>query len=317
MGAEDAPVWRRATYNRRDATRAGLLAGTWAYFGLLILLPIVWMLREALAQGPASFLDQFRRPEVLRAFTMTVGLTTGTVVINTCFGVVVAYVLARQRFWGQSLINGLVDLPLALSPVIAGYMLLLLFGLDGWLGPLVSRLGVKIVFSWPGMLVATLFVTLPFVVREVGPVLAEIGREMDDAAATLGAGRLYTFFVVTIPSIKWGLLYGMTLTVARAIGEFGAVLVVSGNIIGKTQTATLLIHQSMVDMQENTAFAAAVALALVSFVVLLVSEAIRVHSQRTIEGGRPAGVPGGTEAPVAEYSRGDDPKDMAWRDGAA
>ncbi len=317
MSVEVAPVFRRATYNRRDTTRAGLLAGTWVYFGLLILLPIVWMLKEALAQGPASFLNQFRQPEVLHAFMMTAGLTVGAVVINTCFGVVVAYVLVRQRFWGKGLLNGLVDLPFALSPVIAGYMLILLFGPDGWLGPTVSRLGVKIVFSWPGMLLATLFVTLPFVVREVGPVLAEIGREMDDAAATLGAGRLYTFFVVTIPSIKWGLLYGMTLTIARAIGEFGAVLVVSGNIIGNTQTATLLIHQSMVDMQENTAFAAAVALALISFVVLLASEVIRVRSQRTIEGGRPAGMPGGTEAAVAEYSRRDDPQDTAWRGGVA
>jgi len=317
MSAESAPVLRRATYDRHDATRTGLLAGTWIYFSFMILLPIVWMLKDALAQGPASFMAQFRQPEVIHAFTMTALLTIGAVVVNTCFGVVVAYVLVRQRFWGKGLLNGLVDLPFALSPVIAGYMLILLFGPDGWFGPMVDRIGLKVVFAWPGMLLATLFVTLPFVIREVGPVLAEIGREMDDAAATLGAGRLYTFLVVTIPSIKWGLLYGMTLTIARAIGEFGAVLVVSGNIIGKTQTATLVVHQSMVDMQESTAFAAAVALALVSFVVLLASEVIRVRSQRTIEGGRPPGEPGGTEAPIADYSRRDDPQDTAWRGGVA
>jgi len=279
MGAEAITVLRRGPGSGRDRARGPLIAGTWLYFALLILLPVVWMLKEAAAQGPALFLRQLSRPEALHAFGLTALLTIGAVVLNTCFGVVVAVVLVRQRFRGRSLLNALVDLPFALSPVIAGYMLILLFGQGGWLAPGVERLGLKVAFALPGMLLATVFVTLPFVIREVGPVLAAVGREQDEAAYTLGAGRLYTFWRITLPSIKWGLLYGVTLTIARAIGEFGAVLVISGNIIGRTQTATLLIHQACVDFDPNAAFAAATVLALVSFLVLIASEIIRARAE--------------------------------------
>lgn len=299
-------VLHRAAYNRPDPGRSVLIGSTWLYFTILILLPIGWMMKEAVAQGPKLFIENLSTPEASHAFVLTAMLTLGAVVINTFFGVIVAYVLVRQRFWGKSLLNGLVDLPFALSPVIAGFMLILLFGPQGWLGPLAQHLGLKIVFSFPGMLLATLFVTLPFVIREVGPVMAELGREQEDAAITLGAGRLYTFFTVTLPSIKWGLLYGITLTIARAIGEFGAVLVVSGNIIRQTQTATLFIHQSTTDFEMDSAFAAAAVLALISFMILLASELIRVRSERSIHGGRPDQPAGGTEAPVRRYVDADE-----------
>lgn len=308
MSAEVAPTpaLRRATYNRPNPGRTGLIAGTWVYFGILILLPILWMFKEAVAQGPASFMQALSTPEARHAFWLTGLLTSGAVLINTCFGVIIAYVLVRHRFRGKGLLNALVDLPFALSPVIAGYMLILLFGPDGWLGPLAASSGVKIVFALPGMLLATLFVTLPFVIREVGPVLSELGREQDDAAFTLGASRWHTFWTVTLPSIKWGLLYGITLTIARAIGEFGAVLVVSGNVIRQTQTATLYIHQSCTDFEENAAFAAAAVLAMISFIILMISELIRVRSERQVHGGRPEQPAGGTEAPVGLYLREDE-----------
>lgn len=297
----EEPVLHRATYNRPDPGRNVLIGTTWLYFAILILLPIGWMIKEAVRQGPRLFIENLSTPEASHSFVLTALLTLGAVVINTFFGVIVAYVLVRQKFWGKSLLNGLVDLPFALSPVIAGFMLILLFGPDGWLGPTFQHMGLKVVFSFPGMLLATLFVTLPFVIREVGPVMAELGREQEDAAITLGAGRLYTFFTVTLPSIKWGLLYGVTLTIARAIGEFGAVLVVSGNIIRQTQTATLFIHQSTTDFDMNTAFAAATVLALISFLILLASELVRVRSERSIRGGRPDQPAGGNEAPIREY----------------
>lgn len=302
MSAE--PLLHRATYNRPDTTRSAFVGATWLYFTVLILLPIAWMIKEAVVQGPASFVEQLRTPEASHAFLITTILTVGAVLINTFFGVIIAYVLVRQRFFGKSILNSLVDLPFAVSPVVGGFMLILLFGPDGWISPQITHM--KIVFALPGMLLATLFVTLPFVVREVGPVLAELGREQDDAAFTLGAGKFYTFFRVTLPSIKWGLMYGITLTIARAIGEFGAVLVVSGNIIRQTQSATLFIHQANTDFNDNAAFAAATVLALVSFLILMISEVIRVRTERSINAGRPEQPPGGTEAPVEQYARAEE-----------
>ena len=216
-------------------------------------------------------------PEAIHAFALTLRITAIATVFNTVFGVAFALVLVRHRFWGQWLADGLVDLPFAVSPVIAGLVLIVLYGPDGLLGQWIEPLGIRIVYALPGMVLACLFVTLPFVVREVVPVLRELGDEQEQAAFTLGAGRWTTFWRVTLPSIRWGVAYGVTLTVARSIGEFGALLVVSGNILGRTQTATLYVHDTIESFRPEGAYAASVVLAGLSFVFLIVMEAVRRH----------------------------------------
>ena len=181
---------------------------------------------------------RWRRPRFVRAFGLTLAITALATLVNTVFGIALALVLVRQRFWGRALLDGVVDLPFAVSPVVAGLMLILLYGPEGWLGRGLESAGFRVIYAIPGMILATLFVTVPFVVRELVPVLRELGEEHEQAAYTLGAGRWRTFWSVTLPSIRWGVAYGVTLTVARSLGEFGAVLVVSGNLIGQTQTAT-------------------------------------------------------------------------------
>ena len=166
--------------------------------------------------------------------------------LNVVFGVVTALALARGRFPGRGIVQAIVDLPFAVSPVIVGVSLILLWGTGGWLGG-VADAGIQVIFSLPGMVLATIFVTLPFVVREVEPVLQEIGDEQEEAAATLGASRAQTFWRITLPAIRWGLVYGVVLTVARALGEFGALLVVSGGVSGESQTLTLLVHARYID----------------------------------------------------------------------
>jgi sulfate transport system permease protein len=206
---------------------------------------------------------------------LTLWITVLATLVNTVFGLAFAIVLVRQKFLGKALADGLVDLPFAVSPIVAGLMLVILYGPQGWLGTWIERAGLRVVYSWPGMLLATTFVTLPFVVREVVPVLREFGVDQEEVAYTLGAGRWRTFWRITLPSIRWGLAYGVTLTVARALGEFGALLVVSGNILGRTQTATLYIHDGIESFNTEGAYAASVLLAGVSFVLLIGMETLR------------------------------------------
>jgi sulfate transport system permease protein len=251
-----------------------LTIAVFIWFFLLILLPVLGIVREAFREGPGLFWKTLAVPETTHAFLLTFWITLATVVINTFFGIILALTLVKQRFRGKFLFEGLVDLPFAVSPVVAGFMFILLFGPKGWIGSWFEAGGIKIVYAFPGMLIATLFVTLPFVAREIIPVLKEFGLEQEEAAYVLGASRWQTFWKVTLPSIKWGLAYGMTLTIARSIGEFGAVLVVSGSIINKTQTATLHIHQEFTDFNYIGAFSAAILLALVSFMILTAMQQI-------------------------------------------
>ena len=189
-------------------------------------------------------------------------------------------VLTRQRFWGRALVDGVVDLPFAISPIVAGLMLIVLYGPDGWLGRWLEPHGIRVVYAVPGMILATMFVTVPFVVRELVPVLRELGEEYEQAAHTLGAGRWRTFWSVTLPSIRWGVAYGVTLTVARSLGEFGAILVVSGNVIGQTQTATLYIEEGVESFHPEGAYAASLVLAAFSFILLIGMDAIRNRLDR-------------------------------------
>ncbi|MFO0952032.1 MAG: sulfate ABC transporter permease subunit [Isosphaeraceae bacterium] len=267
----------RPLSRRRALGRFALTAVVLVWFGLMILVPTLALLRGALSGGLETFWRALTSEDALRAFRLTLGITAVATVVNTVFGLAFAVVLVRHRFWGKTLADGLVDLPFAVSPIIAGLMLVILYGPNGWFGRWLDPMGVRVVYAWPGMALATAFVTLPFVVREVVPVLREFGVDQEEVAYTLGAGRWRTFWSVTLPSVRWGLAYGVTLTVARALGEFGALLVVSGNILGRTQTATLYIHDGIESFHTEGAYAASVALAGVSFVMLIGMEAVRKH----------------------------------------
>jgi sulfate transport system permease protein len=282
----------RARGNVRSASSA-LPVGRWlliaavlGWFALMILVPSLALLRQVCAGGLRSVLETLTAPEVRRAFGLSLAITMMATLVNTIFGIALALVLVRQRFWGRALLDGVVDLPFAVSPVVAGLMLIVLFGPDGWLGRSLEAWGVRVIYAIPGVILATMFVTVPFVVRELVPILRELGEEHEQAAYTLGAGRWQTFWNVTLPSIRWGVAYGVTLTVARSLGEFGAVLVVSGNLIGSTQTATLYVHDGIESFHTEGAYVASLLLAAISFVLLVGMDAIRKRLDAR-EGKRP------------------------------
>jgi sulfate transport system permease protein len=217
-----------------------------------------------------AFWESITTPAAISAISLSLTIVAIVVPLNVCFGVVTALALARGRFPGRGIVQAIVDLPFAISPVIVGVSLLLLWGVNGWFGALADA-GFQVIFSLPGMVLATLFVTLPFVVREVEPVLHEIGDEQEQAAATLGASRWQTFWRITLPAIRWGLAYGVVLTVARSLGEFGAVTVVAGGVPGQSQTLTLLVHSRYIDDQNTFgAYAAATSLMGLALVTLLI-----------------------------------------------
>jgi len=257
-----------AVKKRFSLGRHALTMVVMAWFAMLILFPLWGIVRETFRYSWTAILDTLQSPSSLHAFWMTLILTVCSVVVNTVLGTISALVLSRQRFFGKVLLESCIDLPFAISPVVAGFMLILLFGPRSWLGSVLESVNLKVVYAFPGMLLATLFVTMPFVIKEILPVLRAFGVEQEESAAVLGANKWQTFRRVTLPSIRWGLGYGITLTIARSIGEFGAVLVVSGSIMQRTQTATLRVHDQFTDLNYAGAFSAALALALVSFGIL-------------------------------------------------
>ncbi len=208
-------------------------------------------------------------PDARHAFWLTLLITAIAVPLNTVFGVVLALAIVRRRFAGRGVVNALVDLPLALSPVVVGFALFLLYSRTGWFGPWLSDHGIQVLFALPAMVLATIFVSLPFVVREVVPVLREIGEEQEQAAATLGASNWQTFWRVTLPAIRWGVAYGVVLTTARCLGEFGAVSVVSGRIQGQTETLTLHVEVAIQNFDVVGAYAASVVLAMIAVSTLV------------------------------------------------
>jgi sulfate transport system permease protein len=284
-GARDG--MRAASARRSTAIGRRLLIGAvLVWFALLILVPSLALFRQVYSGGLRPFLALLTAPDARRAFGLSLGITAIATVLNAVFGVAFALVLVRQRFWGRAILDGVVDLPFAVSPIVAGLMLIVLYGPAGWLGRWLESGGFRVVYAVPGMIIATLFVTVPFVVRELVPILRELGEEHEQAAYTLGAGRWRTFWSVTLPSIRWGVAYGVRLTIARSLGEFGAVLVVSGNLIGKTQTATLFVHDGIDTFHTEGAYAASFVLAGVSFVLLVGMDAIRKRLDAR-EGRRP------------------------------
>ena len=246
------------------------------YLALLLGIPVALVFFHAFQDGIAAAWEAVTTPEAQHAFYLTMVMVAVAVPLNTIFGVLAALAIVRQRFRGRALLNALIDLPFAVSPVVVGLALLLVYGRrDGWVGQWFADQGIQIIFSVPGMILATMFVSLPFVVRETIPVLREIGTEQEQAAATLGAGPLQTFFRVTLPAIRWGVAYGVVLTTARALGEFGALSIVSGKLSGETETATLFVENRFQRFDETAAYAAAVVLALMALVTLLAMTVIK------------------------------------------
>ncbi|MBD1822367.1 sulfate ABC transporter permease subunit CysW [Cyanobacteria bacterium FACHB-DQ100] len=242
------------------------------FLALIIYIPAINVFYQAFRKGMGPFLANIRQPNFITAVRLTIALAAISVPLNTIFGLCAAWALARKQFRGRTLLLSIIDLPFAISPVVAGLMLVLLYGRNGWFGPALQAADIKIIFAFPGMVLATMFVSLPFVAREVIPVLEEIGPEQEEAASTLGASNWQTFWRVTLPSIRWGLLYGLILTNARAMGEFGAVSVVSGNLAGKTQSLPLFVEEEYKQYATESAYSAAVLLALLAVVTLVVKE---------------------------------------------
>ncbi len=239
------------------------------YLGILVVLPIALILFRTFEDGVGSFVASITTPAAISALQLSLLIVAIVVPVNVVFGIVTALALARGRFRGRGIVQAIVDLPFAVSPIVVGASLILLWGADGWFG-FVDAAGFKVIFALPGMVLATIFVTLPFVVREVEPVLHEIGEEQEQAAATLGASRWQTFWRVTLPAIRWGLTYGVVLTVARSLGEFGAVIMVSAGVAGESQTLTLLVHARYID-DHNTygAYSASTLLMILAIITLL------------------------------------------------
>jgi sulfate transport system permease protein len=238
------------------------------YLAALLAVPVAMVFYRTFEHGVGPAWEAVTTPAAQHAFWLTCLMVAIAVPLNTVFGVGLALAIVRGRWRGKTLVSAIVDLPFAVSPVVVGLALILVYGNRGWIGGAFAEHGVRIIFSTPGMVLATIFVSLPFVVREVVPVLREIGTEQEEAAATLGASGLQTFRRVTLPAIRWGVAYGVILTTARALGEFGAVAVVSGKIEGQTETMTLFVEQRFQAFDITGAYAASVVLALLALAVI-------------------------------------------------
>ncbi len=271
-----------ADARRGRRVRAVMVAVALLYVGVLLLAPLGGIVYSALKSGLGTVGRTLADHDVLHALYLTFLIMVITVIVTTVFGVIVALVLARDRFPGRRLLSAVVDLPLAISPVIVGLMAVLLFGRGGWFESFFAARGIQVIFALPSMALVTIFISIPFVVREVVPVLEELGMEEEQAAWTLGASRLQAFFRVTLPNIRWGLLYGIALSAARAVGEVGAVLIVSGALQGHTETATLYILRAFDQRQDAQGYVVALTLALFSIVLLLVIELVKRRQIREV-----------------------------------
>lgn len=248
--------------------RIGLRFTALAYLAVLLFVPVGLVFYRTFEPGVGAVIDSVTTPAAISAFWLTITVTAIAVPLNAIFGIATALALARGKFPGKRVLDALVDLPFAVSPVVVGVSLVLLYGRDGWFAFLLDN-GVQILFSLPGIVLATVFVSLPFVAREVTPVLREIGDDQEQAAATLGASGWQTFWRITLPAIRWGLVYGVVLSTARAIGEFGAVSIISGRVAGETQTLTILVEQRFGNFDLAGAYAASALLALIALLTLL------------------------------------------------
>ncbi|MCG3174126.1 MAG: Sulfate transport system permease protein CysW [Myxococcota bacterium] len=258
-----------------------LLAAAIGFAGLFLALPVAAVFYEAMKEGAGLYFEAITEPDALSAIRLTLITVAIAVPLNTLFGVSAAWVISKFRFPGKQVLITLIDLPFSISPVISGMVFVLLFGRGGWMGSLLDKWGMKVLFSVPGLVMATVFVTFPFVARELIPLMTAQGKEEEEAAVLLGASGWQTFWRVTLPNIRWGLLYGVVLCTARAMGEFGAVSVVSGHIRGQTNTVPLHVEVLYNDYQFTASFAVSSVLVLMA----LVSLAIKTWLERRAAAG--------------------------------
>jgi sulfate/thiosulfate transport system permease protein len=278
---ELSPPTPQQSGQRKESSWAknALILGVVFYLLLVLFVPALNVFVQAFSGGIQGFLETLTQRSFLNAVRLTLLMAIVTVPLNTVFGLCAAWAIARHKFRGRALLISILDLPFSISPVVAGLMIVLLYGRNGWFGPLLDAADIKIIFAVPGMLLATAFVTLPFVAREVIPTLEEIGSDQEEAAKILGASDWQTFWRVTLPSIRWSLLYGVILTNSRAMGEFGAIVVVSGSIVGKTQTLPLFVEESYKQYHTQSAYSAAVLLAGLAVVTLVLKEIMERKTQ--------------------------------------
>jgi sulfate transport system permease protein len=263
-------VWLRRT----------LIGVALVFVGLFLILPLAAVFTEALRKGFEAFFEALKEPDAWSAIKLTLLITAIAVPLNLVFGVCAAWAIAKFEFRGKAFLTTLVDLPFSVSPVVAGLIYVLVFGAQGWFGPWLQANDIKVIFAVPGMVLATVFVTFPFIARELIPLMQAQGNEEEQAAMVLGASGLQIFWRVTLPNIKWGLLYGVILCNARAMGEFGAVSVVSGHIRGQTNTMPLHVEILYNEYQSVAAFAVASLLALLALVTLVIKSVVEWKQQR-------------------------------------
>jgi sulfate transport system permease protein len=249
------------------------------YLAVILVAPVVLIFWRAFEHGVGPFWTAVSSPTASHALKLTLEIAIVAVPLNTAFGILCALAIVRHRIPGMGLVNALVDLPMALSPVVVGLSLYLLYGRQGWFGGWLMDHGIKVLFAYPGMLLATVFVSLPFVVREVVPVLREIGTEQEQAAATLGSPAFTTFRRITLPAIRWAVAYGVVLTMARSLGEFGAVAIVSGGVAGQTQTLTQYVQASYDNFDQAGAYGASVVLAALAILTLMAMTMFRPREE--------------------------------------
>jgi sulfate transport system permease protein len=300
-GAQDR-VGAQRRLARRDvradppALRLAIIAVTVAFLSLFVVVPLINVFVQAFARGWGTYVAAITHPDALSAIKLTLAAAAISVALNLVFGLIAAWAIAKFEFRGKSLLISVIDLPFAVSPVIAGLVFVLLFGLQGYFGAWLQQHEIKIIFALPGIVLATIFVTFPFVARDLIPLMREQGTQDEEAAISLGASGLYTFFRVTLPNVKWALLYGVLLCNARAMGEFGAVSVVSGHVRGETNTMPLHIEILYNEYQFAASFAVASLLALLALVTLVAKVVLEKRTGRSASlahGGGSSGTPRG------------------------
>ena len=259
--------------------RLGLRVVALGYLLVILLAPLAVIFYRTFEHGLEPVWAALSDPLTIHAFEVTLIATAIAVPLNTVFGVLCALAIVRRRFRGKGLLNAFIDLPLALSPVVVGLALYLLYDRTGWFGGWFTEHGIQVLFALPAIVLATIFVSVPFVAREVIPTLRELGNEQEQAAATLGAARWQRFWRITLPSIRWAVIYGVVLTTARCLGEYGAVAVVSGNIEGSTETATTRVENLTLGFKTEGAYAVAVVLAAIAVVVLVLMTLIKPQEE--------------------------------------
>jgi len=271
---------RTRTRDRASGTTIGLRTIALVYVTLLVLVPVVVLSYRALEPGIGTFFDSLSDPVAQHSFQVTFIVAGISVLIDAVFGIAVAILLVRYRFPGRRLLSAIIDLPIAVSPIVVGLALVLVYSPTGWFGPFTESSGIAVLNAKPGMVLATVFVSLPLVARAIIPVLEQVGTDQDQAAASLGANAVTRFRRITLPTIRIALAYGMVLALARCIGEYGAVLVISGNISGKTQTTPLVIGNDFQQFGRDQGYALALVLVLIAFAAILLGAYIRRRQRR-------------------------------------